>query len=244
MNVADLPKLGVIENPLDGDLFGQWSDLSGKDLLILGMSEHQIDRFVSVHTPNSATILTLWADHIDAESKKYSTIIGDITQRTDFHDNQFDIVISMSVLEHVSNLHSALDEMGRIGKEMLHIFGPAWSCPYGHHLSASDTDPNLNFVRWQLPAHMHLLCSEKEICDYYDGLGYDRSVGQFVFGDMHKNPHINRLFYDEYVTAFHRFQVVRWECMFSRLPPDHLQLLKSLYGDRDFGTYGGCYKLF
>jgi hypothetical protein len=127
---------------------------------------------------------------------------------------------------------------------MLHMFGPAWSCAYGHHLYASETDPNLNFVRWQMPAHMHLLCSEAEISDYYCELGYDRDMGEFVFDQFHRNDHINRIFYDDYVQSFHRFQVARWETMYNRLPTAHLEALRALFpGRRDFSSYGGTYRL-
>lgn len=247
MKATDLPLVGIINNPLDGDRFGQWSDLSDKNLLCLGMSEAQIDQFIAPHAPREITVLTNWADHIDAQSATYPVIIGDITQRTEFDDDQFDAVLTMSVLEHVSDLGGAFNEMTRVvrpGGEMLHIFGPAWSCAYGHHLCGNDDDPNLVFFRWQMPAHIHLLCSETEVSDYYESLGYSREQGQSVFNEFHVHDHINRLFYDDYIDLMHTYQVAKIETMYNALPIEHLRALRSaIPGRRDFSTYGGCYKL-
>ncbi|NUT01511.1 MAG: methyltransferase domain-containing protein, partial [Sphingomonas sp.] len=210
MRASDLPRLGVIENPLDGDLFAKWSDLSGLDILCLGMSESQIDTFLAPSGPNSVHSLTLWSDHIDAEGAKYPLVIGDITQRTDFPDGRFDAVITMSVLEHVSDLGAALAEMARItkaGGQLLHIFGPVWSGPYGHHLCTGYEHPETNFYRWQMPAHMHLLCNEREVADYYEEIGLGRDWGISVHSQFHLNDHINRIFYDEYAALFATYQV-------------------------------------
>jgi SAM-dependent methyltransferase len=192
-------------------------------------------------------MLAYWSDHVDSTAAKYSVVMGDITQRTGFDYAQFDAVLTLSVLEHVSDLEAALYEMARVtrsGGEMLHIFGPAWSCPYGHHLYIRPDDPNLNFARWQMPAHLHLLCNQDEICRYYDGLGYDPAMGQYVWDDFQSNGYINRIFYDDYISAFHRYQVERWETMFNPLPVEHVTRLRKKYpGRRDFSTYGGRYKL-
>lgn len=247
MRVDDLPRLGMIYNPADGRFFGEWSSLDDKNLLCLGLSENQIDDFIAIHNPQSVTVLTYWADHIDAHGVKYDTVMGDITTRTDFEDGQFDAVLSLSVLEHVSDVAGALHEMNRItkpGGEMLHLFGPAWSCPYGHHLYASPDDANLNFVLWDMPAHMHLLCDEQEVCDYYQSLGYGVETGQFVYNQFHVADHINRVFYDDYVKSFHHYQVERLETMFNPLPLEHdVKLRNKFPGRRDFSTYGGRYKI-
>jgi SAM-dependent methyltransferase len=243
-----LPRLGIISNPVDGHAFARLTPLAGKDILCLGFSEAQIDEFIAPHGPNSVQTLTLWADHIDAQSNKYPTVIGDITKRTDFADDALDMVITLSVLEHVSSVGDAFDEMARVtrnGGDNLHIFGPAWSCAYGHHLYASETDPNLNFVRWTLPAHMHLLCDRDELRDFYEELGMARDVGDFVWDQFHSTDLINRVFYDDYAELmFDRFQVVHAEMMGNQLPREHLARLRDKFpGRRDFSTYGGLYRL-
>lgn len=247
MRAADLPRLGVIENPLDGDLFGRWSDLSGKDILCLGLSEDQVDRFIAPHGPNSVHLLTYWANHVDAQATKYPIRMGDITEETDFAEDTFDAVLTMSVLEHVSRPAAAFNEMTRItraGGEHLHIFGPAWSNAYGHHLCTGHDHPEMNFYRWQMPAHIHLLCNEEEICDYYKTLGLGREMGQSVYSEFHVNEHINRVFYDDYKALFGDYQVVRSELMYNLLPADHLRRLRVTFpGVIDFSTYGGAYRI-
>lgn len=244
--VLDLPKLGIISNPLDGDVFGRYSELHGKDVLCLGISEDQVDRFITPHNPNSVTLLTYWQDHVDSQSSRYPLTFGDITHRTDFSDKCFDVVLSMSVLEHVSDVDAALAEMARIAKsETAHIFGPAWSCAYGHHLCTGISDVlEMNFYHWTLPAHMHLLCPERELCDFYESLGLTRDHGSSVYYEFHENDHINRLFYDDYVTALNKFQITNSAIMYNRLPDDHLVRLRRQFPHRtDFSTYGGYFRL-
>jgi len=220
----------------------------GKDVLCLGFSEAQVDQFVAPHQPGSIQILTLWEDHVDACSGKYPVMIGDITQRTNFADDALDVVLTLSVLEHVSNVGAAFDEMARITRpdgEHVHIFGPAWSCAYGHHLYASDTDANLNFVRWTLPAHMHLLCTKSEVCDFYEEQGLNLDIGEFVWDQFHSSDLINRKFYDDYVHLMvDLFRIVHADTMSNELPAAHLAALREKFpGRRDFSTYGGLYRL-
>lgn len=85
-------------------------------------------------------------------------------------DDQFDAVLTISVLKHLGDLEEAFYEITRIvrnGGEMLHIFGPSWSFAYGHHIYANPNIALLNFSLWQTPAHIHLLCSKNEIEAYY-----------------------------------------------------------------------------
>lgn len=245
MRALDLPKLGVITNPIDGDVFGQWSELTGRDLLCIGLSEEQIDRFIAPHAPNSVQLLTNWADHVDSTSTKYPIAIGDVTTDTGFSDGQFDITLTLSLLEHVSDVRAALKEMARISRlETVHVFGPVWSSPYGHHLCTSHDHPEMNFYRWQMPAHIHLLCSREEVGDYYDAIGLGHEMGESVSDCFHNKDFINRAFFDEYLDWMHDFQVVRFESMFNRLPGDHLRMLREAFpGRRDFATYGSYVRL-
>jgi hypothetical protein len=149
----------------------------------------------------------------------------------------------------LSDLHGAFDEMSRLlrnGGEMLHMFGPAWSCAYGHHIYQDPRDPLLNFSLWQMPAHIHLLCSRQEIVDYYRDVGYPDEAGQAALHWFFEAPIINRVFYDDYLAIFDedRFQIDRMEIMYNELPRDHLDRLKRAFpGRRNFTDYGGKYKL-
>lgn len=244
---GQLPRVGVIKNAGSQKFFGEWSDLSGKRLLCIGFSEAEIDDLVAPYEPASITLLAYWVDHIDAQSTKYETVIGDITKRTTFEDGAFDAVLTLSVLEHVSNVELALAEMRRVirrGGEMIHMFGPAWSCAYGHHIYADANDPNVNFVKWEMPAHMHLLCSLDGIENYFKELGYPLETSRMVWHWFHEADHINRWFFDDYMKVFGEYQIERLELIYNDLPPCHTELLrKTFYGRKDFSTYGGKFKL-
>jgi SAM-dependent methyltransferase len=151
--------------------------------------------------------------HPDAAVKRFPLVIGDITKRTQFKDGAFDAILTLSVLEHLSELHGAFDEMSRVlrnGGEMLHMFGPAWSCAYGHHIYADPSDALLNFSLRQMPAHIHLLCSRQEIVDYYPDAGYPDKAWQAALHWFFEAPYINRVFYDDYMAIFEedRLQIV------------------------------------
>ncbi len=250
MNPRDLPLVGPLENAGGHGFFGQYSDLSGKHLLCIGFSEQEVTDYVAEHEPASITLLTNWADHKDAQISKYPLIVGDITKRTQFSDSHFDAVLTLSVLEHLNDLHGAFREMVRLvrpGGEMLHMFGPAWSCAYGHHMYMDADDPNLNFSLWNMPAHMHLLCSPEEIKNYYRDLGYIEGTADWVVRCLYETPIINRRNYDEYarLMANEVFQIDQIELMYNRLPADHLRNLRAAhFGIKDFSTYGGRYRLF
>lgn len=62
-------------------------------------------------------------------------------EKTDFNDNQFDLIISTSVLEHISNIPAAFKEMARIlkpGGTIIHNFDPFFSPGGGHSLCILD----------------------------------------------------------------------------------------------------------
>lgn len=247
MNPRDLPKLGVISNPVSAARFGQAVNLSGKRILCLGFSEAEIDADIAIHNPASINVLTYWTGHIDAVEGKYPVTLGDITKTTVFDSGHFDVVLTVSVLEHVQELAPAFDEIARItryGGDIMHIFGPAWSCPYGHHIYQDAGDPNLCFVLWQMPAHMHLLCSRREIDQYYWSLGYGPQGGQLFWHWSHEADHINRLFFDDYRAEFARHCVVASELMCNELPKVHLAQLRARFpGKSDFSSYGGFFHI-
>lgn len=242
----DLPLVGCISN-WDKDFYGSFADLSQKKVLCIGFSEAEAEQLVEKHRPAQITILTHWAGHVDAKAGKFPLVFGDITKRTQFDDSSFDAVLTLSVLEHLLELNDAFDEMARLvknGGAMLHLFGPSWSCAYGHHIYQDKDDKLLNFSLWQMPAHMHLLCSREEIVNFYGENGYPESVGRTANRWFFETPIINRVFYDEYMKIFDRFQIDRMELMYNDLPREHVERLRKTYpGRRDFSTYGGKYKL-
>jgi len=248
VNPSELPRVGPISNPIH-DFYNEYSNLAGKRLLCIGFSEDEIGSYVARYAPKSITTLTKWVDHGDASIKKYPLVVGDITTRTRFADDSFDAVLTLSVLEHLSDVRAAFKEMTRLvrrGGEMLHMFGPAWSCAYGHHIYADPADPLLNFSLWQMPAHMHLLCSRDEIRRFYRERGYPDGVGDTVLHWFYDAPIINRDFYEEYVRVMSDdcFQIDKVHLMYNDLPREHLDRLSEVHPNHsDFSTYGGRYRL-
>ncbi len=249
MSPRDLPAVGVLSNCGGHGFFGEYTNLEGKRLLCIGFAEDEFTNYVAKYGPASITLLTNWAEHKDAQIETYPLVVGDITRRTRFEDSEFDAILTLSVLEHLSDLRSAFQEMTRLVKprgEMLHMFGPAWSCAYGHHLYMDATDPNLNFALWQMPAHMHLLCSVEEIRNHYRELGYIEDTIDWVIRCFYDTEIINRENYDTYMKIMSDpiFQLDKMELMYNELPADHLRNLRYAHPHiKDFSTYGGRYHL-
>lgn len=247
MNPNNLPFVGIIKN-VDKDFFGKVTNLEGKSVLLIGFSEGEVDDYVSKYLPKDITMLTKWRDHDDAKIQKYKLCIGDICQRTVFEDDSFDAVLTLSVLEHLGELENAVTEMVRItknGGDNIHMFGPVWSCAYGHHIYAQPNDSLLNFSLWNMPAHMHLLCSPEEIVNYYIEQGRKESDGYLALHWFFETPIINRLFYDDYLRIFSnaRLQLDSQELMYNIIPAAHLSKLQNVYpGINDFSTYGAKVK--
>ena len=243
MDPKQLPILGPITNG-DKDFYGQAAKLKRKNVLLIGFSEEEADEYVAKYDPNNITMLTKWEDHIDSKIQKYKLVIGDICRTTDFREDAFDAVLTLSVLEHLKDLKGAVKEMTRItrnGGDILHMFGPAWSCAYGHHIYEKTDDPLLNFSLWAMPAHIHMLCTPDEIVSFYVESGYKQEAGYAALHWFFETPIINRLFFDDYLNVFSaaQLQLDSQELMYNLLPPDHLHLLRSAFpGKRDFGTYG------
>jgi ubiquinone/menaquinone biosynthesis C-methylase UbiE len=95
-------------------------------------------------------------------------VYGDITKQTQLDDESFDIIYSVSVLEHISDIAAAFFEMRRLlkpGGLMVHCWNPYFSpngghpwglldCPWGHlRLPMSDIDQYLDEMR-PLEAHL------------------------------------------------------------------------------------------
>ena len=243
MKPSDLPIVGPISNT-DKDIFGSFTRLRGKKILCLGFSEPEIGELVAPYDPSKITLLTKWADHGDALVKNYDLIIGDITQKTGLPENSFDAILTLSVLEHLSDLNAAFDEMTKLVKPggcQVHFFGPVWSSAYGHHLYANAKDPLLNFCSWTMPAHMHLLCTPAEITEYYQCKNYEPSAVSAVLHWFYETKIINREPFDSYLKIFNqqRFQITRLEVMSNHLPEMHEHNLISRHPTiSDFSAYG------
>jgi SAM-dependent methyltransferase len=250
MNPDLLPRAGVVSNTSHDflRLFSQYTSIAEQRVLCVGYADRELAELVEPYAPSELVCLTNWTDHPDAMVRRHRIVIGDLCQHTEFRDGEFDAVLLFSVLEHLHNVEAAFLEMRRILKPLGHValmFGPAWSCAYGHHIFADADDPNLNFARWELPAHMHLLCDHEEIRDWYRRRDYTKDTGDSVLHWFYETPIINRMFYDDYVRLMaQHFQLVASEIMYNDLPHAHVTVLRDRFpGYLDFSSYGGKFLL-
>jgi SAM-dependent methyltransferase len=244
MDPSLLPRPGIILNH-DKDYLRTIPRMSFKGLKVLciGYSEAEIDCYVAPLGPSCIQALTLWDGHQDSRVTKYPLVIGDITQRTEFSAESFDAVLTLSLIEHLTPLSGAVDEIWRLLRPTGYFcatWGPAWSSPYGHHVYAKPGDPLLDFTSWQMPAHVHLLCSPREIAQLYSEAGYSDEDVRIAWHWFFEAPHINRLCYEDCMQIVsERFQLAFEHRMYNPLPPEHLQTLRRRFPRyHDFSTYG------
>jgi SAM-dependent methyltransferase len=238
-----LQKVGIISN-YDKDVFGHFISLKNQSVLCIGFSEEEIDFLIAKYHPARIVSLTNWVDHQDSLVEKYELVIGDIQKRTVFEDNEFDSVLTLSVLEHLSDVEGAFLEIRRICKNngtILHFFGPVWSSSYGHHLHIDKDDPNLNFALWSMPTHLHLLFTDQEIIDLYQKMNYSDDICNSVVFWIRKSPIINRLSWRDYLNLWKSLdmQVERIDLMKNEVPNGVLKKLKAqIAKEEDFEIYG------
>ena len=224
--------------------FSRWMSIEGKKCLCIGFDKDQLNEAVLAYQPGAVTLLTLWDEHKDAEVPGYDTVVGDICQRTPFDDGTFDVVLTLSLLEHIHDLPAAFVEIRRIlkpGGFFGSFFGPAWSCHVGHHLYAQASHPLFDFWQRGLPAHLHLRCSPEEITAWYREQGATDDEIKTVLQWFFETNIINRVFFDDYPRLLNQhFQVVSTERIYAPIAESALDDLRRLYpGNDDFSTYGG-----
>jgi SAM-dependent methyltransferase len=113
-------------------------------------------------------------------------------EQLDFPDHSFDLVISLSTFEHVSDVPSVLAEIKRVlklGGSALISFEPIWTCSYGHHLH------HFGSIAKHMPDWAHLLWNKEQMraelapsWPSNGALSLDQAV-DWVF----ENPVINRV---------------------------------------------------
>jgi SAM-dependent methyltransferase len=250
MNPELLPVIQSPENT-DKDIvlrFQHLNSIKGKKCLCIGYTSEEVNKYIKKYEPEEIVCLTLWTDHNDAKVDCFKLIIGDITKKTPFIDNEFDAIITLSLLEHVSSLKDAFSEIRRILKPdgfFYSYFGPSWSSCVGHHIYAKPGDPLLDFTQWKMPSHIHLLCSEPEIVSFYKKNGYSDVQCNEVLHWFYQTPIINRFFFDEYLLLFNYFfYLIAIETTYMNIPQKLLDKLREIYYPYlDFSTYGGSFLL-
>jgi SAM-dependent methyltransferase len=246
----ELPLVGIIRNA-DKNYIDRSPcavNIQNESVLCIGYSESEIEQYVEHHRPQDITVITNWVGHRDAEVKKYPIIFGDITTTTSLPDDHFGAVLTLSLMEHLSDVESGLREIKRVlkpGGYLFAFFGPAWSCPYGHHLYLTGGEPLLDFSLWRLPAYIHLLCSENEIARFVTDNGLVDGYVDWYLKEFYETPIINRVMYDDYMRLFSEyFQVIASEVSYNEVPGNIVDELRTSYAPyRDFTSYGGGYTL-
>lgn len=246
MDVASLPCPGIMLNWIDLDHLPKLGvNIHNKDVLAIGYDREQLAGAVEKHSPRSITILTKWADHSDAKMGDLKVTIGDICSEDIFDANQFDVVTSLSVLEHI-DLPSAFANIHRIlrpGGICASHFGPVWSGPYGHHLYLDPNDPLLHFSGGKLPGWMHLLSSPTEIRTFYLDNGYSDEAVRQVLIHLFETDMINRVMYEDYFDYINQhFTITNTHMLYNHCPSELYKILRKKFPRyHDFSTYGGAW---
>jgi len=246
----ELPYVGCIQNADKTyiDRFSRAASIENQTVLCIGFNEAEIGEYVEKHAPRRIMVLTNWADHADAQIQRFPLVIGDICKRTSFEAGSFEAILTLSLMEHLSDLESGLVEMKRLlrpGGHLFASFGPAWSSPYGHHLYLTGGVPLLDFSQWKLPAYLHLLCSDDEIARFVRENGLNPDYIHWFLREFYEDPIINRLMYEDYLRLFSKhFQLLMSEVIYNEVPKKFVCLLRQeLKPYWDFTTYGGFYLL-
>jgi SAM-dependent methyltransferase len=124
-------------------------------------------------------------------------------------DDSFDLALSISTLEHASDVDAVLSEMARVlrpGGFALLMFEPIWSCSYGHHLHHFGECAKL------VPAWGHLTMGPEQMRERLGSWPADAplSVDQAIEWTYH-GPALNRLTLRDYRDCLHRCALdVEW----------------------------------
>ena len=132
--------------------------------------------------------------------------VGDI-RNLDFDDSSFDLIVSHAVFEHVQDFDVALGVMHRLlkpGAELSTIFGPIWSCAWGHHLWVIGKDYRHTYQQPPLlPPYCHLLMQPEELRTYLSGKVPEPEIEPivtFVF----ESDEQNRMHHNAYLAAIEK----------------------------------------
>jgi ubiquinone/menaquinone biosynthesis C-methylase UbiE len=140
--------------------------LNGLRILDIGASPHgyALERCLSLGV---AEYVGIGLDIHEDFHLKTAACHADLTymnaESLSFKDNDFDVIVTMSTFEHISNPDKALSEIRRVLKPggcALITFEPIWTCSYGHHLHHFGEVSNL------VPDWAHLMWSKTEMAQY------------------------------------------------------------------------------
>lgn len=155
-------------------------------------------------------------------------------RNTNFSDESFGALFSVSVFEHLLDFEQCLSEMHRIlipGGMVYAEFGPIWSSSLGHHVFANVNDekarhwdPKLN----PLENHSHLLQSREAMGREISGK-VSVELCEAILQWVYEGQDINRLFFEDYLRMIENspFEVILMDTDHEYISDDILQALKK-----------------
>lgn len=169
-----------------------------------------------------------------------------------FTESSIDLIVSISVLEHVRDLDEVLDEAIRVlvpGGYFYAEFGPIWSAIWGHHLWFYHGGEVVDWRTHPLPPYGHLLMTPVEMRAWCAERFQNHELASMITEFVFHSPDQNRLFYSDYqeIIQQSKFETL----MFTGCPDlpmkqttsdtpmcERLELLRTRYPDKSgFGYH-------
>jgi SAM-dependent methyltransferase len=132
---------------------------------------------------------------------EYCYIIDtDVEEANDIFLNYFDIIISISTFEHLSNIRKSLEIMHkflRTGGILHSQYEPIFSCPVGHHMYI---DKDINFTNNHLSIldNIHLLYTKDEAKELIKNNFNDDIINTILY-QIYDSPIINRKTFNQHI---------------------------------------------
>ncbi|MBF0374395.1 MAG: methyltransferase domain-containing protein [Alphaproteobacteria bacterium] len=168
----------------------------------------------------------------------YTVLLGQIEKLPTALYGSFDRIFSVAAFEHIHELGLALRMMRRAlaaDGALYSMHAPIWSTHDGHHLPSVTDEAGKAFScgNVPIPPWGHLLMRPPEMFRLLQGHMDERTASKICYYVYH-SPHINRLFYEDYlsyagVSGF-RGEVAGFVC--GPVPEDIQRRLELLYPGR------------
>jgi SAM-dependent methyltransferase len=160
---------------------------------------------------------------------RYTILEGLVENLPECLEGTFDRIFSIACFEHVHTLGLALEKMHaalRPGGKLFTMFSPIWSAHDGHHLPVMK-DANgkeWSYANSPIPPWGHLLLSPAQMEKHLRSRTDHRTASEMVYNIYH-NPHINRLFTEDYIEYVQQspFQVEVLNLSFPSHIPEQIQ---------------------
>lgn len=155
-------------------------------------------------------------------------------RNTEFLDESFGALFSVSVFEHLLDFERCLSEMYRIlvpGGVVYAEFGPIWSSSLGHHVFANVNgekarhwDPGLN----PLENYSHLIKTREEMGQAISGK-VSKELCEAILNWVYEEQDINRLFFEDYLRMIEQspFEVIMMDTDREYISDDILSVLRD-----------------